>query len=343
MDDMAYTGPAPLATGSPSIDALPSVPPAPTPRSGGAAVRRVGWRTGIALGMLAFLAGLAVMALVAGRFAASFGGAKQVATLTVPVGPGGQAPVVIVPGRAAATGAAATGPAIDLAALSARETALDAQIAQLEARTATTDQSSTRASAYATRAEGLMIAFAARRALDRGLNLGFLEGQLRTRFGATQPRAVATIVQAAHEPVTLEDLRAGLDGVAPELMTGAASTGWWTSLRREIGNLVVLRRAGTPSSLPLDRVERARRLLAAGQVEAALSEVAHTPGAPRAEGWTAAARRYIGARTALDTIESTALRGAESAPEPVAPAQSAPTPEAAPEATGAVGARADRL
>lgn len=152
-----------------------------------------------------------------------------------------------------------------------------------------------------------MVAFAARRALDRGLNLGFLEDQLRERFGSVQPAAIATIVQAAREPVTLEDLRIGLDGVAPELMTGMASTGWWQSLKRELSNLVVVRKAGTPSPLPVDRVARARRLLDAGQVEAALAEVSRTPGAPRAERWTSAARRYIAARRALDTIESAAL------------------------------------
>jgi hypothetical protein len=33
------------------------------------------------------------------------------------------------------------------------------------------------------------------------------------------------------------------------------------------------------------------------------------PGAARAEGWTSAARRYIGARNALDTIETAAILG----------------------------------
>ncbi|CUS44633.1 hypothetical protein MGWOODY_Smn2937 [hydrothermal vent metagenome] len=33
------------------------------------------------------------------------------------------------------------------------------------------------------------------------------------------------------------------------------------------------------------------------------------PGAPQAERWTTAARRYIGARQALDTIETAAIMG----------------------------------
>ncbi len=81
------------------------------------------------------------------------------------------------------------------------------------------------------------------------------------------------------------------------------------SLRRELGNLIVLHRADTPSPLPADRLTRARRTLEAGHVEAALAEVARMPGADSAERWTTAARRYIGARQALDTIETAAILG----------------------------------
>lgn len=275
---------------------LPSFTPAPPPPASG-----MGWRMGVALGLIAFLIGVGVAAFVLNKFART-AETKPVATVTVPVGANGQAPVVIVPSKAGAPV-----PAIDLAALSTREAELAAKLGDLEARAGMIDRESQRASAYATRSEGMMVAFAARRALDRGLNLGFLEDQLRSRFGGTQPAAVATVLQAARAPVTLEDLRAGLDGIAPELMTGAATIGWWQSFRFEIGNLVVLRRAGTPSPLPVDRVARARRLIDAGQVEAALAEVSRTPGAGQAESWSSAARRYIGARRALDTIESAAI------------------------------------
>ena len=116
--------------------------------------------------------------------------------------------------------------------------------------------------------------------------------------------------------MTIEDLRVGLDAIASELKTGAASEGWAASFRRELGNLIVLHRADTPSPLPADRLARARRTLEAGHVEAALAEVARMPGASRADGWTTAARRYIGARQALDTIETAAILG-QGAPAPV--------------------------
>ena len=314
MDDPIppFPEPAPVSPPPPPRMLPPFTPAAPPPAS-----RGMGWRMGVALGLIAFLVGVGVAALVLNKFGRD-GDAKPVATVTLPVGANGQAPVVIVPSKVGAPV-----PTIDLAALSTREAELAAKLGDLETRAGMIDRDSQRASTYATRSEGLMVAFAARRALDRGLNLGFLEEQLRARFGTTQPAAVSAVLQAARMPVTLEDLRAGLDGIAPELMTGAASVGWWDSFRSEIGSLIVLRRAGTPSPLPVDRVARARRLIEAGQIEAALAEVSRTPGAGQAESWRGAARRYIGARRALDTIESAAILapGVELAPvaQPLAP------------------------
>ncbi len=327
MDDPALPVPDPGIAGSsrreselserPAPRLLPPLgapPPARTPRG-------PGWRMGIALALIAFLVGAGLAALLVVKFVKT--DAKPLATVTVPVGANGQAPLVIVPSKAAVAA-----PALELAALTNREASLAAELAALEARAGTIDRESQRASTYATRSQALMIAFAARRAIDRGLNLGFLEGQLRARFAAVQPAAVATIVQAAREPVTLEDLRAGLDGVTPELLTGAASNGWWQSLREEFGHLIVLRKAGTPSPLPVDRVARARRLLEAGQVEAALAEVSRTPGVAQADRWTGAARRYVDVRRALDTIESAAILAP--GPDTVAPPAAAPARADAP-------------
>ncbi|MEO7170519.1 MAG: hypothetical protein V4610_02860 [Pseudomonadota bacterium] len=268
--------------------------------------RKLGWRTAAILGAVAFIAGLCAMALGLYAFPQWFG-PRPVATVTLPIAStadGQRTPVVIVPG-----GGTAAAPAIDLDALSTRENELAARLAELEARTTSISGQARLASGYANRAEGLMIAFAARRQIDRGLPLGYIEEQLRQRFGPIQPEATGTIIQAAQQPVTIEDLRVGLDAISSELRTGAATDGWLASLRRELGNLIVLHRADTPSPLPADRLARARRTLEAGHVEAALAEVARMPGAPQAERWTTAARRYIGARQALDTIETAAIMG----------------------------------
>ena len=298
-------------------DTAPPFQPAPVKP----ALFKRAWRNAAILGVVAFLAGLAAMAFVLHNYASWFA-PKPVATVTLPLGSsagGKQTPVVIVPGNASAPA-----PAIDLEALTIRENDLATKLADLEARTNNVGAEARFASGYATRAEGLMIAFAARRQIDRGLALGYLEDQLRTRFGATQPQAVGTIVQAASEPVTIEDLRMGLDSIGPELATGAATDGWLTSFRRELGNLIVLHRADTPSPLPADRLTRARRMLQMGQVEAALAEVARMPGAAEGARWISAARRYIGARQALDTIETAAIQGDARAASSRTPAHHVP-------------------
>lgn len=212
---------------------------------------------------------------------------------------------------------------LTLDGLAAREAALDAQLRAIEGRLATADAGSRTAAGYATRAEGLMIAFAARRALDRGLALGYVEGQLRNRFGTDQPQAVATVVAAANAPLTREDLRLALDTIAPSLQTPTASAGVWATLRRELSNLVVLRKETTPSPRSADRLARARRLLDAGNVEAALAEVARMPGAAAATSWIDAAKRYTNARRALEQLELAAISGG-GAPQPAPAAAAAP-------------------
>ncbi|WP_136162319.1 hypothetical protein [Sphingomonas flavalba] len=205
-------------------------------------------------------------------------------------------------------------PVADPAALAA----LDVRITDLEGRIDRVSERARAASGNAARAEGLLVAFAARRALDRGMGLGYIEAQLRDRFGTSQPAAVATVIAASRDPVTLEELRLGLDDLAPALVSGSDG-GWWQAVRRELGSLAVVRKAGTPSPEPTERARRARRMLEGGRVDAALAEVARMPGRDKAGNWIALARRYIAARQALDMIETSAILQ----PEPTAaqPAQ----------------------
>ncbi|MGJ3628896.1 hypothetical protein AB5I41_22215 [Sphingomonas sp. MMS24-JH45] len=203
-------------------------------------------------------------------------------------------------------------PATDPVTLATREAALAGQLASLEARAATVGAESQAAANRATRAEGILVAFAARRAIDRGVGLGYLEEQLRQRFGASIPRETEAVIRAARAPVTAEDLRVGLETATPTLLAG--DDDWWAGIGSELRNLIVIHAAGTPSPLPADRVARARRMLDAGNVEAALAEIARLPGAGRASNWTAAARRYVEVHRALDTLEAAAITGAVAQP-----------------------------
>ncbi|WP_143051853.1 hypothetical protein [Sphingomonas palmae] len=205
--------------------------------------------------------------------------------------------------------------AVDTDTLSQRETALAAQIASLEARAATLGSSTANAEGRAGRAEAILIAFAARRAIDRGLGLGYLEEQIRARF-AGAPREASAVIRASRNPVTLESLRQDLDTATPVLL--ARESSWWGGLGAELRNLVVIHEAGTPSPLPADRLARVRRLIDAGRVEEALVEVRRLPGAANAASWTSAAQRYVDAHRALDQLETIAIVG------PVAPPAAAP-------------------
>lgn len=194
----------------------------------------------------------------------------------------------------------------------------NAQIADLQARLARVENAAQRAEGFAGRADALVVAFAARRALDRGVTLGYLEPLLVDRFGAQHQQAVGTIIASSRQPVRLNDLSAEFETLGPDLRRGGPEDSWWTNFRRELGSLIEIRPAGRPAVNPDARYLRARQRLATGDVDQALAETMRLPGAANAQDWVAKARRYVAAHRALDEIESAALLGA--------PAQARPNP-----------------
>jgi hypothetical protein len=189
--------------------------------------------------------------------------------------------------------------------------AVDAQVAALEARLDLLERQAQAAEGSAGRADALVVAFAARRAIERGVALGYLEPLLVERFGAQHQAAVATVVTASRNPVTQAELVAAYDQLGPLLRGTGPDEDWWTGARRELGSLVSIRRNDSPSPRPAARYDRARANLDSGEIDAALAETMRLPGAtrPEARGWIARARRLIAAKRALDEIESAALVG----------------------------------
>ncbi|MEA3053806.1 MAG: hypothetical protein QOG72_2709 [Sphingomonadales bacterium] len=181
------------------------------------------------------------------------------------------------------------------------------RVNRLEERLALLDLQSRAAVGNADRAEGLLVAFAARRAIDRGVALGYIETLLRQRFAATEPQAVATVLTVARQPVTVQSLQKSFQEVAPHLSGGGQGQSWWGAFKTEMAGLVTIRRENTPSTQPSERLRRAGQSLEAGQVEVALLEVLRLPGHERADKWIADARRYVAAHRALDRLESAAL------------------------------------
>ena len=190
--------------------------------------------------------------------------------------------------------------------LASRMAAIEARMAHVEALGGTAETGSARA-------EALLVTFAARRAIDRGLGLGYVEGLLTQRFGATQPRAVGTIIAAARQPATLDQLRAGLDAVAPELVRAAPDQGWWAGMKQGLSGVFVVRKSGTASPDPAARTLRAAQLVDGGRVDLALIEVARLPNRDRAAAWIIMARRYVEAHRALDLLEAAAITSTDRA------------------------------
>lgn len=187
------------------------------------------------------------------------------------------------------------------------EAVLDQRVVALEDRISRLDLQAQAAAGNAARAEGLLIALAARRAIERGAPLGYLEDQLKLRFAAAQPNAVQTIVAAARQPTTLDRLVAQLDVLVPRLAQRPATQSGWVRLREELGGLFTVRRDNAPAARTEDRIAQARLLLQTGQIDAAVTEVARLPGASAATDWLVAARRYAAAGQALELIETTAI------------------------------------
>lgn len=229
------------------------------------------------------------------------------------VAPSAPLEVVHQPGPVAAVAQPAPAPPADLARIAALET----RLSKIEGQTQATAGS-------AGRADALLVAFAARRAIDRGVALGYLEPLLVQRFGAQNQASVATVITAARNPVKLDELVQQYEELGPVLKGAGPDESWWSSFKREVGGVISIHRADAPSPQPQARYERAMTHLRAGEVDAALAETMRMPGAANAEQWIGKARSYISAHRALDQLESAALLGAGQSTSPttisVAPA-----------------------
>ncbi|MBO9574203.1 MAG: hypothetical protein J7494_00560 [Sphingobium sp.] len=280
--------------------------------------RSIGGRIAVALVLLLLIAGLGgIVWTLAGSWKGSLFGPREESSEAVPAATSSPSalPSPVAPGTATPE-------------------ALDARMADLEQRVIRVSVAAQSASSYANRAEAIMVAFASRRALDAGAPLDYLEGQLRILFGEAQPKAVATIINASADPVTINKLRAGLDDINGLFEKGNPKEGWWSSTMRTLGSLVTLRRASIPAPEPEQRLARARRAVEAGQIEDAIKEMAALPNQPTVAQWLEQARRYNEAHRALDVIEQAAILEPRTTPAPAlaAPVEGGNAAEAVPAA-----------
>lgn len=260
----------------------------------------MGWGARLVVALILVLVGAASAVWALGHY--------QPAARFLGIAPAAPNTVVRQPGSGSTQAAAQPAP------LQPPAQADNARIAALESRLSQVENATERAEGSAGRADALVIAFAARRAIDRGVALGYLENLLAARFGAQHQAAVATVITASHQPVRLNDLIAEYEAIGPDLRRGGLEDSWWTNFKREMGSLVEVHRASKPAVNAEARYNRALQRLSSGDVDQALAETMRLPGASRAADWTAKARRYVAAHRALDEIESAALLPGTSTP-----------------------------
>ncbi|MGE5952779.1 MAG: hypothetical protein ACM308_04060 [Qipengyuania vulgaris] len=208
--------------------------------------------------------------------------------------------------RPTPTNSAATRSAQAVEQMAETQGGIDQRLAAAEQRLSRLDLQAQAAAGNAARAEGLLIAFAIRRAIDKGAELGYLSDQLRLRFGDALPNATNTILNFSRDPVTLDQLTARLDGLSPQLQSGE-QRGGFERFTDELGALFTVRRESAPSPQPEMRIERARLFLLSGRTGDAITEVRNMPGAARAQGWLRDAERYEATQRSLDLIETAAV------------------------------------
>jgi hypothetical protein len=286
------------------------------------------------------LGGRTIAALVAGCLLAGAAGAAWLGwrngLIDVQIGDSGVPQLVtspITPPSPSASAAEAVAVA-NRAQVDAQIDSANAKLAALEQRLAELNQQAIAASGNASHAEALLLAFAARRAVERGQPLGWIEAQLRARFGQTQGAAVDRVIAAGAMPVTISQLGEEFELLGVQLVGGAKDEGAWHWFSRQVSDLFVVRHDDSPSPAPELRLERTRAFLAGGKVEAAVAEIEKMPGRAAANDWIVRARDYMAAQRALDQLEAAALTGAQpvSAPAAIASPSTTPTPE---QSTGA--------
>lgn len=184
---------------------------------------------------------------------------------------------------------------------------LEARLAMLEDRFSRIDFAADAASGNAARAEGLLIASSARRLVERGEPLGYVADQLRLRFGDAQPQAVETITTFSHSFVTIDQLTARLEALAPDLTDTSQETNFLERTRQELASLFTVHSDSPTLLAPTARIDRARLMLTARRIGSAIDEVERLPGAEAANKWIADAKRFDDAQHALDLLETTAM------------------------------------
>ncbi|MBT0670389.1 hypothetical protein HT136_18640 [Novosphingobium profundi] len=279
---------------------------------------------------------VALVAFLLGAALVAWASSRGMLDKFLPVPDASETPLADASDEAAVTPVTAPSPTNDLPASKptpeqmAALGSVEGRLAMIEDRLSRIDYETDAASGNAARAESLLIAFAARRMVDRGEPLSYVADQLRLRFMDAQPNAVDTIIAFSKAPVTIDELSARLEALSPELTVTSREVSFWDRARNEMSSLFTVRRDSPALVSPKARIERARIMLTARRIDGAINEVERLPGAEAAKKWIADARRYERVQKALNLLETTAMLEPRRLKDAEGHAVDQPSPLAAP-------------
>lgn len=268
---------------------------------------RKSWLRRLALPLLFFAGGIGA----AGWFVTSTEIGRNAVAIPPP------APILVDPARLAPPPANA--PSADLGI---RIGALEARLAQAEAATGPGAATGT-----SSRVTGLVLAFAARRAWERGQPLGEIESELRGHFANNELRFVDTISRNAKLGITNQKLKASFAELVPEI-AGANAT-LWERFSNGMSSIISIRSGANGREGPEGLLNKAKVAVEAGDFETAINKLEQHPRRASAQKWLDDARQYVEMEKALDALEASAF-AAPAAPQsttPAAPAPPSPTEE----------------
>ena len=184
---------------------------------------------------------------------------------------------------------------------------INERVDSLDNRLAQIDSQAQQVSGNADRTEAMLIAFAARRAIDSGSTLGYIKDQLQARFISSNGDDVKVIIEAGDNPVRLSALQNQLENNAEFLLKTNDDKSTWDIIKKEISELIVIRSTNSQPLQAEQRLAQIKTALSNRDVKSAITEMEQMPGAANAQEWITYARRYIKVQEALDAIEKTAI------------------------------------
>jgi hypothetical protein len=235
------------------------------------------------------------------------------------------------------------GAAGDMAPVTGRIAALEAQAAAFQTSDATVSARLEQLAADLQRTSGvaeagdrqvrdLFMVSVARRMVESGRPLGPVLSALSARFSGQDAAAVDSLELWSSVPQTRASLSARLETMDETVVTSkqAEGPGFWDRLMSRISGLVTVReQSGEP--VAADVLLGAREAMAGGDVALAASRLQRAPPSSVRDQWLSDARALLAAEAALDRLEMTLLDAASAdaaalASAIVPPAVAAPAP-----------------